>query len=335
MALDRAEATLLVSAFYRGILRREPDAEGLNHYVAALMRGKSATAVAETFIASEEFKNRDATKLYAPPGHFYSPIVDVDEARAHLARIDRAPAQIPGITIDKAAMLEEWQALLPFLGTIQFPETKTASTRYAFDNPSYSWGDGSVLHAMLRRHKPRRLIEVGSGWSSACAIDTIEQFLDGKCDVTFIEPYPRLLHELLGKTRVPTRILEMPVQKVPLTTFDALEAGDFLFIDSTHILRTGSDVCCELFEILPRVSPGVFVHIHDMFWPFEYPSDWILEDNRSWNELYAVRAFLTDNAHWRIVFFNNYFAKLATSEIEATYPQFLRNAGGALWLERC
>lgn len=335
MALDRAEATRLVSAFYRGILRREPDAEGLNHYVTALMRGKSATAVAETFIASEEFKNHGATKLFAPPGHFYSPIVDVDEARAHLARMDQAPAQIPGITIDKAAMLKEWHALLPYLATILFPEKKTTSTRYAFDNPSYSWGDGSVLHAMLRRYKPRRLIEVGSGWSSACAIDTIEQFLDGKCDVTFIEPYPRLLRELLGKTLVPTRILEMPVQNVPLTTFDSLEAGDFLFIDSTHILRTGSDVCCELFEILPRVSPGVFVHIHDMFWPFEYPTDWILEDNRSWNELYAVRAFLTDNAHWRIAFFNNYFAKVAASEIEATYPQFLKNAGGALWLERC
>jgi hypothetical protein len=65
-----------------------------------------------------------------------------------------------------------------------------------------------------------------------------------------------------------------------------------LFIDSTHVLRTGSDVCFELFEILPRLSPGVLVHIHDMFWPFEYPRSWVVEENRSWNELYAVRAFL-------------------------------------------
>lgn len=334
MALDLAEATRLVSALYRGMLQREPDPGGLNHYVAALMRGKPAAAVAEAFIASEEFGRLSATKLFVPPGHYYSPVVDVDEARAHLARMDHAPTHVPGIDIDKAAMLQEWQALLPFLSTLRFPETKTTSSRYAFDNPSYSWGDGSVLNAMLRRHKPHRLIEVGSGWSSACTIDTIEQYLDGQCEVTFIEPYPSLLRELLGTTMVPTRILDMPVQKVPLQTFDALQAGDFLFIDSTHILRTGSDVCCELFDILPRLSPGVYVHIHDMFWPFEYPADWIVDDNRSWNELYAVRAFLTDNANWRITFFNNYFAKVAGSEIEATYPQFLKNAGGALWLQR-
>ena len=334
MALGLAEATRVVSALYRGMLHREPDPDGLKHYVAALMRGKSAAAVAEAFIASEEFRQRDATKLFAPPGHFYSPIVDVDEARAHLARMDQAPAQIPGIGIDKATMLKEWQTLLPFLSTLRFPDTKTTSSRYAFDNPSYSWGDGSVLSAMLRRHRPHRLIEVGSGWSSACAIDTIEQFLDGKCEVTFIEPYPHLLRELVGTTLVPTRILDIPVQKVPLKTFDTLQAGDILFIDSTHILRTGSDVCCELFDILPRLSSGVIVHIHDMFWPFEYPANWIVDDNRSWNELYAVRAFLTDNANWQITFFNNYFAKVARAEIEATYPQFLKNAGGALWLQR-
>jgi hypothetical protein len=316
------------------MLLREPDSEGLEHYVDALIRGRSAAAIAEAFITSDEFRSKRPTNLFVPPGHYYSPIVDVDEARSHLARVDRAPESLPGIDISRDAMLNEWQALLPYLTTTAFPDQKTPPTRFAFENPSYSWGDGSVLSAMLRRYEPRRLIEIGSGWSSACSIDTIERYLDGKCEVTFIEPYPDLLRSLLGTTAVKTRILGVPVQDVSLETFDALKSGDFLFIDSTHVLRTGSDVCRELFDILPRLTSGVFVHIHDMFWPFEYPEDWIVDDNRSWNELYAVRAFLTDNPNWRIVFFNNYFAKVAASEIAASYPQFLKNAGGALWLQR-
>jgi hypothetical protein len=119
-----------------------------------------------------------------------------------------------------------------------------------------------------------------------------------------------------------------------LELFEQLQPGDFLFIDSTHILRTGSDVCFELFEILPRLASGVIVHFHDVFWPFEYPAEWIVDENRSWNELYALRAFLTDNGKWKILFFNNYFAKLERSLVEKTFPTFLRNPGGALWLQR-
>ena len=85
---------------------------------------------------------------------------------------------------------------------------------------------------------------------------------------------------------------------------------------------------------MPRLSPGVWVHFHDMFWPFEYQRSWIVEENRSWNELYAVRAFLTDNAHWQVAMFNDYFAKLERDLIESTYPKFNRNPGGALWIQK-
>ncbi len=103
---------------------------------------------------------------------------------------------------------------------------------------------------------------------------------------------------------------------------------------STHVLRTGSDVCYELFEMLPRLAPGVLVHFHDMFWPFECSRIWVVEENRSWNELYAVRAFLTDNAHWRVVMFNDYMARLERDLVENTYPTFYRNSGGALWIQK-
>jgi hypothetical protein len=120
----------------------------------------------------------------------------------------------------------------------------------------------------------------------------------------------------------------------PPSTFDDLSAGDILFIDSTHIVKTGSDVCCELFEILPRLPAGVLVHFHDIFWPFEYGEDWVLNENRSWNEIYALRAFLTYNSQFEIIFFNDFFRQFRRDLIAQTYPKFLNNTGGAIWLRR-
>jgi len=163
-------------------------------------------------------------------------------------------------------------------------------------------------------------------------VDTIEHHLDGACSVTCVEPHEAaFVRELIGAGQV--QYVEKPVQDVSLDIFKELEAGDIVFIDSTHVLKTGSDVCFELFEILPCLRTGVLVHFRDMFWPFEYPRKWAVDENRSWNEIYAVRAFLTDNPHWRIVLFNDYLAKIERPMLEATYPQFLRNPGGALWLE--
>ena len=244
------------------------------------------------------------------------------------------PLSLDGIKTDRKQMIEKWNSLLPFLNTIPFPQCKTPGFRYAFDNPSYSWGDGSILYAMLRSLQPRRFIEVGSGWSSVCALDTAERHFKKECEFTFVEPYPQLLNSLIGEVGINVQVIEMPIQQVPLGTFEALKAGDILFIDSTHVLRTGSDVCFELFEVLPRLAAGVLVHFHDMFWPFEYPRKWAVDENRSWNELYAVRAFLTNNDDWRIIFFNDYFAKTERKLVAASYPDFLKNSGGALWLQR-
>ncbi len=224
--------------------------------------------------------------------------------------------------------------LLPFLRTIPFPDAKSPKYRYYFDNPAYSWGDGSVLHGMIRLFQPKRLIEIGSGYSSACSLDTIDLFLEGNCEVTFIEPYPALLKELLGKAPMRASIAEMAVQDMSPSFFEQLEAGDILFIDSTHVLRTGSDVCFELFEILPRLAPGVIVHIHDMFWPFEYLAEWVLSEQRSWNEAYLVHAFLQYNAAFEILYWNNYAFHFLSAELREAMPLCMGNEGGSLWIRK-
>ncbi len=334
MSLGREEAIALVQACYQSLLRREADDAGLAYFVEYLLSGRSIASVLEVFKDSEEFKSQE--KLFVPPGHYYPPVVNTQEADWHLKKHEVEPVlpSLRGINLHPDEIVAEWRSLLPFLTTSPFPDKKGPHLRYAFDNPAYAWGDGSVLHAMLRKYRPKRLIEIGSGWSSACVFDTVENYLGGACELTFIEPYPQLLRELVGAELRKVKIYETAVQKVELEIFDALEAGDFLFIDSTHVVRTGSDVCFELFDILPRLARGVIVHIHDIFWPFEYPRQWVIDENRSWNEIYAVRAFLTDNPSWKILMFNDYLMKTQRPLIESTYPKLLRSGGAALWLQR-
>ena len=330
------ESQGLMRLLYQGILRREPDEAGLAKWTDALMNGVSPTEIVKSFITSDEFHRVAPVKLFVPPGHFYSPIVDPNEAeRAFVAAEARPiPESIPGAAIDRAEMVRTWHSLLPFFSSNAFPHTPTPGFRYAYENGSYSWGDGSVLQAMIRYRRPKKIIEVGSGWSSACIIDTIEHYLDEPCELTCIDPYPQLLHQLTGDARSRIRSFECAVQEVPLEIFDELGRNDILFVDSTHVLRTGGDVCRELFEILPRLASRVLVHVHDMFWPFEYPRFWAIDENRSWTELYAIRAFLMYNDQWEVVMFNDFLAKLERPMIEATWPTFLQNTGGALWLRR-
>ena len=290
--------------------------------------------------ASAESQNRTAgrvAELFHPPGHHYSPIVNISEIADEFRRraAEPAPASIDGIFVDLAKQRNLWSRMVPLFQEIPFRSGETIDFRYYFDNENYSYGDGSVLYAMLRLHRPKRLIEVGSGYSSACSMDTIERYLNGEVKVTFIDPYPKLLREMLGEETIRRITLhEQRVQDVPLPEFDTLENGDVLFIDSTHVIKTGSDVCRELFEIIPRLTAGVLIHFHDMFWPFEYPEDWVLRENRSWNELYGMRAFLMHNDTVEIVFFNDYFRQFEVDLIKETYPLFLKNPGGSLWLRK-
>jgi len=328
-------ALSLVIRTYRAVLGRDPDAEVGPHWASQIVAGRPLADLLDWLAQTEEYRARHRVPLFVPPGHFYSPVCDPAEVEAHLAGLPRPPPDsLPGIPLDRAAMRETWNALLPFLRSAPFGDEARPGLRYRYDNDAYGLGDGSILHAMLRLHRPRRLIEIGSGWSSACTLDTVSRDLADGCALTFIEPYPALLYRLMGEASAPVEVIGAPVQQVPLAPYLTLQAGDVLFIDSTHIVRTGSDVCHLLFEVLPHIVSGVIVHIHDMFWPFEYPAAWAVGENRSWNELYAVRAFLAGNADWEVLFFNDYMAQLERPLIEATWPDFLRSTGGAMWLRR-
>lgn len=271
-------------------------------------------------------------KTWFPPGHFYSPIPNLEEVRAREAEIFAKPSpSLPGVDMNDAQQLRLLEKLTPFYPELPFPAEQSAETRFWYENWAYSYGDAIFLYAMLRHVRPRRVIEVGSGFSSAVMLDTRERFgLDFA--LTCIEPDPSTLHALL-RPRDEVEILAMPVQQVPLGRFDELDAGDILFVDSTHVSKTGSDVNRIVLEILPRLRPGVLVHFHDVFYPFEYPKEWVYE-GRAWNEDYLLRAFLTFNDAWEIVLCNTYLFLFHRETLDRDMPLFRKNPGGGLWLRR-
>lgn len=327
---------VLIQKLYQGFLHREPQPHELAQWGKRLAADLSIEAFAQALLDSKEFDNvrRKQRSLFVPPGHFYSPIVDVEQVRARFGK-PQADAAPDAIHVDGAAMRQLWTELLPFLQDIPFPEDPDPACRYHFRNPAFGYGDGSILHAMLRRFRPKRLVEVGSGHSSACSIETIDRYLDGEVEVSFVEPYPALLLKLLGEERAARCTIHATgVQDTDPEVFNRLEAGDILFIDSTHVMKTGSDVCHELFHVLPALKPGVLVHFHDIFWPFEYGPNWVVKENRSWNEIYGLRAFLMYNEAFEVVFFNDWFARHGRDLIEAGYPAMLKNTGGSIWLRK-
>jgi hypothetical protein len=273
--------------------------------------------------------------LFVPPGHFYSPMPSLDEVRRDEQRIfPPAPRELPGIALNEAWQLAMLEQLQLYYDSQPFSAEKTPNLRYFFKNPYYSYSDAIFLHCMIRYARPRRIIEVGSGYSSCVTLDTNEIFFDNRIACTFVDPHPQRLHTLLREGDLQRiEILDRGAQEIPLDRFRALEANDILFIDSTHVAKVGSDVNYIFGEILPTLRPGVYVHLHDIFYPFEYPKEFIYE-GRAWTEAYLLRAFLAFNSSYEITLFNTFLERFHRERFVSTMPLCLKDEGGSIWLRR-
>lgn len=270
---------------------------------------------------------------FARPGHFYSPIPSSKDIVRRGKTIFSKPAKtLPGIELNETGQLETLEQIRALYEEHPFPKDHKPDCRFFLNNNEYSWGDAITLYAFLRIHQPKRLIEIGSGYSSAIILDTNERFLNEALDCTFIEPYPDRFHLLCGKDQKEYCLKKSIVQDIPLETFSELEAGDILIVDSSHVAKIGSDVNHILFSILPILKPGVIIHVHDIFYPFEYPKRW-LQKGIAWNEAYILRAFLTNNLQYNVLFFNDYI-KTFHAEKFSGMPIFEYYAGQSLWLEK-
>lgn len=272
---------------------------------------------------------------WQPPGHYYSPIPDLAEVHAQANKLfDQSVRTVAGIDLRRAEQESLLAEFLPYYAEQPFTSQAEPGLRYYFDNPFFSYADAVYLYCLMRHRHPRRIIEVGSGYSSCVILDTNDLFFDGSIYCTHIEPYPDLLHRLVGPEMNETLdIRQSKLQDVPLALFDELQANDILFVDSTHVAKAGSDVNTLFFDVLPRLKPGVLVHLHDIFYPFEYRREW-LEEGRAWNEAYLLRAFLQYNHSFRILFFSAYVAVTSREWLRQNMPLCLEDVGGSLWFER-
>jgi predicted O-methyltransferase YrrM len=274
-------------------------------------------------------------KLFRPPGHFYSPIPSLEEIKNNESTIfGCASRNIPGLELHESDQLKLLTDLIVFYQEMPFQPHKASNLRYYFENQTYSYSDAIILYCMIRHLKPKRIIEVGSGFSSCITLDTNELFFGSSIITTFIEPYPELLLSLIKENeRNDIRIIPSRLQEVDLSEFEALRANDILFIDSTHVSKTNSDVNRIFFEILPSLSPGVHVHFHDILFPFEYPKDWVYE-GRAWNEAYLLRSFLQYNNTFRIMLMNTFMERYYRSFFQDRMPLCLKNAGASIWIRK-
>ncbi|HXJ41787.1 MAG TPA: class I SAM-dependent methyltransferase [Bryobacteraceae bacterium] len=188
---------------------------------------------------------------------------------------------------------------------------------------------------MLLEFRPRRVIEVGCGHSSALLLDTNDRFFEGALELMLIDPALASSKDLWGEPGAGNaHLIPARLQDVPLEAFESLAENDILFLDPSHVCKTGSDVNHYLFSILPTLKPGVLVHVHDILYPFEYPAEWILQEKRGWNEAYALHAFLQYNAAFEIVYWNNFTSHHLREQLGRLMPLCLENEGGSIWLRR-
>lgn len=273
--------------------------------------------------------------FHLTPVHFYQPIPDTRDLAEDLWSRRRPPA---GLDIDLDAMETLIDGFNRDFGAEYgaLPRQETSPHGFFLENSRYETVDAEVCYSFARSRKPRRIVEVGSGFSSILMLDALAlNERDGKPgELLTIDPYP--FERLQGVERDNFRVEKIPVQSAPMRHFESLERGDILFIDSSHVSCIGSDVTFEILEVLPRIKPGVLVHIHDIFLPEEYPKKWVMQWHRFWNEQYMLQAFLAFNSAFRVVMANHWMHLERPGSLKRCFPSYGRedDAPGSIWIER-
>jgi hypothetical protein len=242
----------------------------------------------------------EAAGYHVYPRLFDSPLPLMEEIDWPALDRPRRWLKIDFREAEAAALLAKLARFSPELDAIPY-DRPGPDCAYWFNNLSFTDFDAAVLHSVLRHYKPKRYIELGCGFSSYISSRALSRNIaeGSPCEVIYADPFPRRDMEQMLTTGT---LIRQRVQDLPLSMFEKLEAGDVLFIDTSHVLKVQSDVVRELLEILPILKPGVIIHIHDVFSPYDYPVDWVKRKIRlACNEQYAVEGLLLDGSHYRVL----------------------------------
>jgi predicted O-methyltransferase YrrM len=268
--------------------------------------------------------------------HYYQPIPDT---RGLLLSLWNRVSDLAGVD-----MREEQQKQLLSEIVARFKDEFTAipegaSTQefhYYLGNTAFEAVDAEMLFGLIRLLKPRRVYEIGSGFSTLLAADALRRNrLDGyPCRFIAIEPYPSA--ELEAELPCDVELWRVPVQEISLGEFESLCEDDILFIDSSHVYKIGSDVQFVFLEVLPRIRPGVVVHIHDIFMPVEYPKQWVLDQHLFWNEQYLLQTFLSFNTTFEVIWASQWMHIKHPDLLMKAFPSYKNGVspGSSFWFRR-
>ena len=278
----------------------------------------------------EFFRECEALGIHVTPVHFYQPLPDTRTLPESLWQSERAT---PGIEWNEAVQLQLLTKEFPKLQDEYnaLPAGPTADPfQFHFNAGLFDGTDALALYCMVRHFRPATVLEIGSGMSSLLTAQAVRK--NGNTSLICVEPYPN--EQLRQGFPGLTRLIVEQVQQVDMGTFESLRANDILFIDSSHVSKIGSDVNYLFLEVLPRLRPGVIVHVHDIFLPLEYRRDWVKEEFRFWNEQYLLQAFLIFNSQFEVIFANSFLGKRHADEMRATFPKSPWWGGGSFWMRR-
>ena len=271
------------------------------------------------------------------PGHYYSAIPDQEVALAIAEKSGKNTYALSCVDLREDMQLALFDQLVPFMKESSFRnEEKTEGHRFFNKNTVYGYSDALFLESMIRHLQPSRIIEAGSGFTSALMMDVNEKYFGGRIKLDFIEPYPERLFKLLtDQDRQKVGIHVQGLQTMDISFFKNLEKNDILFIDSTHVAKTGSDLLFLFFEILPVLKSGVYVHFHDIFNNFEYlPFHYQQNRGFAWNENYFLRAFLMYNPAFEIILFSNFLDNKFRGHMESKMSDYPFFTGAQFWMKK-
>ncbi len=251
---------------------------------------------------------RLASRVLRPLGfdlelrHFYSPIPQTEGLPATFWTTPSAMADIsPFDTSGHLDFLEHElsDAIAEFRPARKW---SGASNKFYMDNGLYQGADAVVLYSIVRRFRPRRVLELGAGFSTLVTAMAVQRNGAEGHACRFVAHDPFALAPAPGEIPGLTELRAVAAEAVPLSEFESLGANDVLFIDSSHTVKVGGDVCHLLLDVLPRLAPGVLVHLHDIFLPWHYPRDWIEHNRWYWAEQYLLQAMLVGNPRLEVLF---------------------------------
>jgi hypothetical protein len=250
------------------------------------------------------------------PIHYYEPLPDFRSITAE--QINRRRTY-PGIDF-------RWEDQLALLSQLTAYRDELLELEFDFENGYFSGFDAAVYYALIRYLKPQRIIEIGGGYSTRIADKALAA--NGKGKLTCIEPYPE---QRLNGTQLNIDLIPKRVEEMELDFFSSLAANDILFIDSSHTVKFGSDVCYEFLEILPRVAPRVWIHVHDIFFPHDYPAEWLIDRRLALNEQYLLEAFLSFNNQFQVALSNRW---LCLDHVDSAARLWPDQRSSSLWMKR-